>query len=269
MFRSDRDALAQEVEDLRREKAILGAENEAMRSDLIARRREAAQRIPGNVYKTGIANLGPGERAAFSRHDLKELPVGVALFAHFATFGLFSLVHLGAQHDRMPQVERDDPSAAKAIGFSFLPYFNLYWVIFNTMRLTDRINLQYRLRGLPDAVPRNFLLAASIIGAIPYVNVLLGVFVFWPLSVLYIQRAVNRLAKLSREEAAGRVAAVSVETGSPEVAWKSPSAPSKARFEPSAEEQRDAALKAEAEAEAEAEGAPPGASEGGRRFANR
>ncbi len=111
-----------------------------------------------------------------------------------------------------------------------MPYFNFYWVIFNTMRLTDRINLQYRLRGLPDAVPRNFLLAASIIGAIPYINLLFGVFVFWPLSVLYIQRAVNRLAKLSRDEAAGRVAAVSVEIGSPEVAHKSPSRPWKARF---------------------------------------
>jgi hypothetical protein len=53
---------------------------------------------------------------------------------------------MGLQHDRLPQIERDDPSAAKAIGLSFLPYYNLYWVIFNTMRLTDRINLQYRLR---------------------------------------------------------------------------------------------------------------------------
>ena len=54
MFRSDRDALAQEVEDLRREKALLDAENQAMRTDLLARHREAPQRIPGSVYKAGV-----------------------------------------------------------------------------------------------------------------------------------------------------------------------------------------------------------------------
>lgn len=255
MFRSDRDALAQEVEDLRREKALLDAENRAMRTDLIARRREAPQRIPGSVYKAGVASLGPGERAALSRHELKALPVWTALLAHFATFGMFSLVHMGLQHDRLPQIERDDPSGVKAIGLSFLPYYNLYWVIFNTMRLTDRINLQYQLRGLPDAVPRAFLLLASIIGVIPYVNVLFGVFIFWPLAVFYLQRAVNRLAELSREEAAGRDAVAAAEAFRPEVAWGSSGAPLKARVEPSTEARSGAALDAEAEAESLTEGA--------------
>jgi hypothetical protein len=251
MFRSDRDALAQEVEDLRREKALLDAENQAMRTDLLARHREAPQRIPGSIYKAGVASLGPGERAALSRHELKALPVWAALLAHFATFGMFSLVHMGLQHDRLPQIERDDPSAVKAIGLSFLPYYNLYWVIFNTMRLTDRINLQYRLRGLPDAVPRGFLLLASIIGVIPYVNVLFGVFIFWPFAVFHLQRAVNRLAELSREAATTRDAAAAAGAFRPEVAWKSPSAPLKARVEPFPSAGSGAALDAEAAAEAE------------------
>jgi hypothetical protein len=261
MFRSDRDALAQEVEDLRREKALLDAENQAMRTDLLARHREAPQRIPGGIYKAGVASLGPGERAALSRHELKALPVWAALLAHFATFGMFSLVHMGLQHDRLPQIERDDPSAVKAIGLSFLPYYNLYWVIFNTMRLTDRINLQYRLRGLPDAVPRGFLLLASIIGVIPYLNVLFGVFIFWPFAVFYLQQAVNRLAELSRELAAARDAAATAGAFRPEVAWKSPSTPLNARVEPFPSAGSGAARGAEAAAEAEAESMTEGADE--------
>jgi hypothetical protein len=198
MFRDDREALAEKVEDLRSEQERLRAENEAMRADLLVRRQAAP--IPRrNTYTQDVAHMSPGERAALTHHDVSAFPVWAALLLHFITFGLFPFIHLSLLHDKLPRAENDDPSGAKAIGFSFIPYFNLYWIVFNTLRLADRLNLQLRLRGQPDAIPRGFIIAAAVIGVIPYVNILFGYTIFWPIAVYYLQRGANALAALPRE----------------------------------------------------------------------
>lgn len=202
MFRTDRDALAQEVEDLRRERAALRAQNDAMRTDLLTRRQQVSpSRGAINVYKQGVAHLTPGERAALCRHGVEAFPTWAALVLHFVTFGLFSLIHFSKLHGRLPRAESDDPTPARAIGFSFIPYFNLYWLVFNPLRLADRINLQFRLRGLPDAVPRGLVLATGVASAVPYVNVIFGLLLFWPIALVFFQRAANRLAALPQDGA--------------------------------------------------------------------
>jgi hypothetical protein len=207
MFRTDRDALAREVEELRRERAELRAQNDAMRTDLLARRQQAPP-APGllSLYKQGVAHVPPGERFALMRHGVEAFPVWAAVLLYFLTFGLFPLIHLSKLHDRLPRAERDDPSGNKAILFSFIPYFHFYWWVFNAARLADRINLQFRLRGLPDGVPRGLVIAAAVVGAIPYVNFLIGFPVLWPIAIAYFQHAANALAALPRDgDAAGRV----------------------------------------------------------------
>jgi hypothetical protein len=202
MFRSDRDALAQEVDDLRAERERLRHENEAMRNDLLARRREVPPSpYRPNVYKEGAAHLSPGERAALTRHEVVTFPPWAAVLLHFFTFGIFPLVHFSSLHERLPRAEHDDPSAGKAIGYSFIPYYNLYWIIFNTLRLTDRINLQFRLRGLPDAIPRGLLLVAGIFSVVPYLNFIIGFPILWPIAIYYLQRGVNQLAELPQDGA--------------------------------------------------------------------
>jgi hypothetical protein len=213
MFRSDRDALAQQVEEMREEQAQLRAQNDAMRRDLLARRQQVPDArggigVHGNVYKTGIDELTPGDRAALAHHELEAFPVWATLLLHYLTLGLFSLVHISSLHGRLPQAERDDPSAAKAVGFSFIPYFNLYWVFFNPLRLADRINLQLRLRGLPAGVPRGLVLTCSVVSMIPYLGWLLGVFVLWPIAVAYFRSAANTLAALPRDGAEAEAVAV-------------------------------------------------------------
>jgi hypothetical protein len=202
MFRSDRDALAQEVEDLRQERERLQAQNDAMRADILTHRQQApATRSPGTVYKQGIEHLTPGERVALQPHSVEAFPVWLAIVLHFLTFGLFSLVHFSNLHDRLPKAEQDDPSAGKAIGFSFIPYFNFYWIVFNTLRLADRMNLQFRLRGLPDRVPRGLALAAGVLSVVPYLNMLVGFTILWPIAIARFQRAANELAALPRDGA--------------------------------------------------------------------
>jgi hypothetical protein len=206
MFRSDRDALAQQVEEMREEQAQLRAQNDAMRHDLLARRQQLPEAhrgvgIHGSVYKMGVAQLTAGDRAALAHHDIEAFPIWATLLLHYLTLGLFSVVHVSLLHDRLPQAERDDPSAAKAVGFSFIPYFNLYWMFFNSLRLADRLNLQLRLRGLPDAVPRGLIIACSVISMIPYLGWFLGVFFLWPIAVGYFRSAANTLAALPQDGA--------------------------------------------------------------------
>jgi hypothetical protein len=218
MFRSDRDALAQEVEDLRRERAALRAQNDALATDLLARRQDPPPTVvKGNVYKKGIAHLTPGERVALSRQEVTAFPVWAALALHFLTFGFFSLVHFSQLHDRLPRAESDDPSTARAVGFTFIPYFFIYWIVFNTVRLADRLNLQFRLRGLPDRIPRGISLAAGISSAIPQIYLVLGFPLFWPVAIYYLQRAANELAALSREAHDGAAAEGSTERAAPRV----------------------------------------------------
>ena len=196
MYRSDRDALAEQVDELRREREKLLAENDAMRTDLLARRQGGVPVRPsGNVYKHGVSHLTPGERAALTRHQVDAFPTGALLLLHFLTFGVFPLVYLSTLHGKLPQAESDDPTAGKAIGFSFIPYFQLYWWFFNALRLCDRLNFQFRLRGLPEPVPRGLVMATCIVGVIPYVN-FLGLFFVWPITLVFYQRAANRLAAL-------------------------------------------------------------------------
>jgi hypothetical protein len=202
MFRTDRDALAQEVEELRQERAQLQAQNETMRTDLLARRQNPAEvRVPTHIYKQGVAHISPGERVALLRHEVESFPVWLAVVFHFLTFGIFPLIHFSNLHDRLPKAEHDDPSAGKAIGYTFIPYFQLYWIVFNTLRLTDRINLQFRLRGLPDRVPRGLALTTSVLTAVPYINVL-SFMVLWPIAIAYLQRAANELAALGQDSSA-------------------------------------------------------------------
>jgi hypothetical protein len=203
MFRSDRDALAQEVEELRQDRARLQAQNDAMRDDLLTRRQQQPPaRAPGSVYKQPTSLISPGERVALLPHSVEPFPVWLVILLHFLTFGIFPLVHLSNLHDRLPKAEQDDPSAGKAIGYSFIPYFQLYWIVFNTLRLADRLNLQFRLRGLPDRVPRGLAMAAGVLTVVPYLNILFWIFL-WPIAIAYFQRAANELAAMPPDGAQG------------------------------------------------------------------
>jgi hypothetical protein len=63
-------------------------------------------------------------------HHLTSFPVPVVILLHYLTCGLFSLIWLNLLHGKLPRVRSDDPSAGRAIGFCFIPFFNLYWIFF-------------------------------------------------------------------------------------------------------------------------------------------
>jgi hypothetical protein len=98
-------------------------------------------------------------------------------------------------HGKLPQNRRDDPSAGKAIGFCFIPFFNLYWFFFTYLRLYDRIDEQRSLHGLPPAGVKPLAVIALIFGIIPYIGILSQIFLF-PIFFGILQSKVNDLARI-------------------------------------------------------------------------
>jgi hypothetical protein len=190
MYRDDRDALVARVEALAKTEQL----NEEMKRELLELRRAASMMPSGNPYRNP-AVLGPAERVALGDHQLEKFPVWAAGLLHVLTFGLFSIVFYGIQQGRMPRAAQSDPTAAQSIGFSFVPFFQYYWWFFNSMRLCERITLQYQLRGSEEEAPRGLALASSILTVIPYVNLLAILFV-WPVTACLIQWKINRLVDL-------------------------------------------------------------------------
>ncbi|WP_437585377.1 hypothetical protein [Sorangium sp. So ce1000] len=211
MFRSDRDALADKLGDVQAENERLRQQNEAMRHALLAQRiggRSAAS----NVYRGGVVGLGTGERVALARHRLEAFPVWATALLHVVTFGIVSFVRFNSMHAQLPQAERDDPSVGKAVGFHFIPYYNYYWIFWNGLRLCDRVNLQCRLRGMPDGVPRGLVIAACVASIIPYIQVLAGP-IAWLFVAIAMQRTVNRIVELDARTTSERVDRVRVDAG--------------------------------------------------------
>ena len=91
----------------------------------------------------------------------------------------------------------DDPSAGKAIGFCFIPFFNLYWIFFTVRRLCLRIDEQRDLYGLPASNLTGIATTACIFQVIPYLNALIGYTIMWPIFIGLMQSSVNGLVKTS------------------------------------------------------------------------
>ena len=193
MFRDEREAMAQKIDVMDREAEALRSQNDAMRQQLLAAQTQGP--VPAiDPYRVGLEYLDPGFRAALTHHTLTPFPVWAIAILNFFTLGFFPLIYFGLCHDKLPRAHPSDPSAGKAIGFAFIPYFNLYWVFFSSLRLADRLNLQLRLRGLPPMVPRGLAIATSIFTVIPYVNIIFGLPIMWTITVCFYQSAINRLA---------------------------------------------------------------------------
>lgn len=130
-------------------------------------------------------------------HQLASFPVAVLILLHFFTLGIFSMVWLNLMHGRLPRIRQDDPSAARAIGFCFIPLFNLYWIFFTYRRLCVRLDEQRGLYGLPPSNLKGLATAACIFRIIPYLNVLLGFTILTPVFIGMVQSSVNTLVKTS------------------------------------------------------------------------
>jgi hypothetical protein len=197
MYRNDDDAARYRADAATAEAERLRQENERMRMAM-----QAPPTMPmyhalptDTVYKMDVRGMPLQERARIAQHTLRPFPVIATVLLNFISFGLFGLIHFGMMHDRMPRAADNDPSSGKAIGYQFIPYYNLYWVFFNSLRLCDRLTLQFRLRAQQDHAPRGLMMATCVCSVIPYVNILALLFL-WPITAGVLQASVNRAAQL-------------------------------------------------------------------------
>lgn len=131
------------------------------------------------------------------RHNLSNFPVAAVVLLHFCTCGVFTLIWLNLMHSKLPRVRPDDPSAGKAIGFCFIPFFNLYWIFFTYRRLCLRVAEQRELYGLPPNNLSGMATTSCIFQVIPYINLLIGFPILSPIFLGMMQASVNELVVTS------------------------------------------------------------------------
>jgi hypothetical protein len=132
-----------------------------------------------------------------SVHQLTSFPVAAVILLHYITCGIFSLIWLNLMHGKLPRVRSDDPSAGRAIGFCFIPFYNLYWIFFTYRRLCLRIDEQRNLYGLPPSNLSGMATTACIFQLIPYINALIGYTIITPIFIGQMQSSVNQLVNTS------------------------------------------------------------------------
>ncbi len=192
MFRDDSLALAEQNSQLQREVAALRAENAVMRDALQAYRIDVAHAYAQrSIYESRGVEMTEGDRVALSRHGLEHFPPWAAALLHVLTFGLWSIVHFGRAHARLPKLRPDDPTLGRAIGLFFVPYVNVWWMFFAPMRLVDRINFQFMLRRREAPLTKLPIVAGAVMSFFMYFLPVGWVFAVWK-----TQRAINDLVAL-------------------------------------------------------------------------
>jgi hypothetical protein len=149
-------------------------------------------------------------------HQLERFPAALVILLHYLTCGIFSLVWLNVMHGRLPRVRPDDPSAGRAVGFCFIPFFNLYWIFFSYRRLCLRVDEQRELYGLAPNGLRGMATTACIFQVIPYINILLGYTIIFPVFAALMQSSINQLvAKSATTPPRATLATVAAAPGMP------------------------------------------------------
>ena len=124
----------------------------------------------------------------------------VALLIASQVFALFVQYHIWKKiierFKKHPDLEPRINSAGKAVGFQFIPFYNLYWIFpaYHGMatdinRIASKEKLNIRLsEGLGLVIP-----IFTLIGLIPYVGTFLSVPAAFILLPIYLTKAFNRV----------------------------------------------------------------------------
>ncbi len=140
------------------------------------------------------------------RHTLSQFSIVGLLLLHFLTMGVYSVIHLGLMHDRLPKIRKSDPSGFVSVALSMVPFVNLVWLFFSLRRLCVRLNEQRRFAGLPEDVPQTLavvvatlLTCGTVATILPITGwVVLGatLSVLAPVFLATVQASVNELVAL-------------------------------------------------------------------------
>jgi hypothetical protein len=147
-----------------------------------------------------------GASLSFDREELRRqglrfraYPVWLMALLSFFTFGIYAMYWLNHWHGLMPKRRADDPSTGRAIGFLFIPLYNLYWFFESLLRLCTRLDEELADAGLPDRVPKGLVLTFCILYLVPYLNLLVSP-ILGAIVTGNLQSLVNRLACFDEQQ---------------------------------------------------------------------
>ena len=122
--------------------------------------------VPMHEVPTG---LPPGWSPAMGQPKVRN--TGLCILWQILTFGIYGIFWLYYIHKEHPYRHNEDPTPGKAVGFLFIPIFNIYWVFKMYLSLTDRMNtLSGMYLGRQKPISRGVILAALICQFIPYIG---------------------------------------------------------------------------------------------------
>jgi hypothetical protein len=167
---------------------------------------ETVERLPlynSLIYEPNynLDSLSDSLKEECKKHQFRE-PFSPALcvILHIFTLGIFSLIHCGIIHDKLPVISHKDFGAGKAIGFRFIPFYSIYWIFVLWGKLARRVNFQFRLRGKPAPVSvglADTYCVLRVMGLIPYlgyVTIFISLFILFPILFVQVRSACNELA---------------------------------------------------------------------------
>ena len=147
-----------------------------------------------------LRQVDPQLLASWRARELSYFSVAGAVVLNMFTSSLFGLIFYGIQHGRLPRASRRDFGTGQAIGFMFIPFYNLYWAFRFWCGLVDRLNLQLRLTNHPvPPLSRSLATAVCVLkicSAIPYLGclALIAEVICEAVLVSKVQEAINSLA---------------------------------------------------------------------------
>jgi hypothetical protein len=149
--------------------------------------------IAGFAYLALV--LEAGSRIS-SREMEVILPVGILWFLLLVPAVIIYLVWLYRSWESVPPAYRST-SPGKAVGFLFIPFFNIYWVFRAVPGLSASIRRARVAAGSGGGSGFGIGVAAAVISVIPYVNMLA-----WPFFLIWVIAANGARNRMLAETAA-------------------------------------------------------------------
>lgn len=125
----------------------------------------------------------------------------MGIFPALTAYFVLVLVWIAKSWGMLPPMARMNQAGrvitpGQAVGFLFIPFYNLYWYFAVSMGLCEALNRQLAAYGSPKRAPRGLAMGAAIVQVIPYVNFAFGPF-FWLPFMFLTDGAKREYARLS------------------------------------------------------------------------
>jgi hypothetical protein len=153
-----------------------------------------------NIYEDhfNIKSLDSDEVTRFKKNNFYDTSSpGLGIFLNIITLGLFCFFSTASKHGKFNKLRQDDITGGAAVGFLFVPFYNLYWLFKMQLLLVKRINFQFKLRNQPPPLSASLATIACIGSCIPFIQYISFLIIF-PIYYYQVQTACNRLAEFNR-----------------------------------------------------------------------